>query len=69
MIDSWTGANLVGMYSNYTHAILTFFFLLFFHVICWNIEYNNYFFYISFHFIFHYFKFIFILIKNKQIQI
>ena len=34
MIDSWVGTNLVGMYSNYSNAILTFFFSLFFHVIC-----------------------------------
>ena len=26
MIDSWVGANLVGMYLNYYDAILTFFF-------------------------------------------
>ena len=25
MIDSWVGANLVGMYSNYSDAILNFF--------------------------------------------
>ena len=28
MIDSWVGANLVGMYSNYSDAILKFFFVV-----------------------------------------
>ena len=28
MIDSWVGANLVAMYSNYNDAILNFFFVV-----------------------------------------
>ena len=28
MIDSWVGANLVGMYLNYSDAILNFFFVV-----------------------------------------
>ena len=28
MIDSWVGANLVGIYSNYSDAILNFFFVV-----------------------------------------
>ena len=63
MIDSWVGANLVGMYLNYSDAILTFFFLLIFSCNLLKYWIKELFFYISFPFIFHYFKFIVILIN------
>ena len=46
MIDSWVGANLIGIYSNYSYAILAFIFSLFFHVICWNIDFFIFFFFL-----------------------